>query len=243
MVGRLAWVLSAVVFAVPVMACSSSSSDGEDDVEGATESGEAITSTVEVGSLLRATSNVNLRAEATTASTRIRTITTGETVTALDARPTNGFYHVKHRETEGWVYGRYVTRATATGSEDPEQGSYEHSRATKLVYQGSCDFLHRCDSFSRRLPEGQVNWGCLGHGDACVDSEHWLSGPSHSYCGKTVKICKGSTCTTGKIMDVSVTQSFEASQGVLSALGIGFGGGSTCSNTYVDGDPRVTVYY
>lgn len=241
---RLALLFSLAVLAIPVVACSSSAE--EEELEGAEETGAAISESVEVGAVLRATSNVNLRSEPATSASRIATISGGQTVTALEARPTAGFYHVKYGEKEGWAYGQYLARGGAgssTSGGPPDQGSYANSKNVRLVYQGSCDFLHRCDSYSRRLPAGQVNWGCLGHGAACVDSEHWLSGPNRSYCGKTVKICKGSTCTTGKVMDVSVSQDFEASQGVMSALGIGFGGGSTCSNTYIDGDPRVTVYW
>lgn len=235
---RLALLFSLAVVSIPALACSSSAEDAE--LEGVEETGEAISESVEVGAVLRATSNVNLRSEASTSAERIATISSGQTMTAIESRPTAGFYHVKYGAKEGWAFGQYLAKGAAGPA---DQGTYANSRNVRIVYQGSCDFLHRCDSYSRRLPVGQVNWGCLGYGVACVDSEHWLSGPNRSYCGKTVKICKGSTCTTGKVMDVSVSQDFEASQGVMSALGIGFGGGSTCSNTYIDGDPRVTVYW
>lgn len=236
----------AAAFLVPVIACSATTESEEP--EGVAETGEAITQSVEVGATLRATSNVNLRSSPSTSSSRIDTISAGETMTALQARPESGFYRVKNGSNEGWVFGQYIALASGGGASSsggpPDQGSYAHSKSTRLVYQGTCDFLHRCDSYSRRLPAGQVNWGCLGRGDVCIDSDHWMSGPNRSYCGKTVKICKpDGTCTTGKIMDVSVSQDFEASPGVMSALGIGFGGGSTCSNTYIDGDPRVTVYW
>jgi hypothetical protein len=223
------------IAAAAVVACSSA---GDVEEAPASETGEAVSESVPVGTMLRATSDVNMRADASTSAAQIKTIPSGKQVEVLVAAPSNGFYRVRHEGDEGWVFGRYLVRA-----DDSSAGEYAHSKKIALVYQGSCSFLHRCDSYSRNLPAGQVNWGCLGHGAACVDSEHWASGPSRAYCGKTVRFCKGTTCTTAVIKDVSVSQDFEGSQGVFDALGIGYGGGSTCSNTYIDGDPRVTVSY
>jgi hypothetical protein len=182
-----------------------------------------------------------MREGPSTSDARITTIANGASVTVLVAAPDNGFYRVSHDGTEGWVFGRYLSRDGAAPSSGG--GTYSTTKNISIVYQGSCSFLHRCDSYSRNLPDGQVNWGCLGHGAVCVDSEHWASGPSHAYCGKTVQFCKGSVCTTAVIKDVSVSHDFEGSQGVFDALGIGYGGGSTCSNTYINGDAHVTVSY
>jgi hypothetical protein len=240
---RVARFLVVLAGAGAVVACSSASADREETP--AIETGEAVSESVPVGTLLRATSAVNLREEASTSSARLATIANGATVKVLAAAPTDGFYNVSHDGNEGWVFGRYLERegGASGGAASSGAGSYANTRNIALVYQGSCSFLHRCDSYSRNLPAGQVNWGCLGHGDVCVDSEHWASGPSRAYCGKTVKFCKGGTCTTAVIKDVSVSHDFEGSQGVFDALGIGYGGGTTCSNTYISGDPHVTVSY
>jgi uncharacterized protein YraI len=240
---RVARLLFVLVGAGAVVACSSASADGEDTP--VIETGEAVSEAVPVGTALRATSAVSLREEPSTSAVRLATIANGATVKVLAAAPQNGFYNVSHDGDEGWVFGRYLMRAddTSGGTNTGDSGSYANTRNIALVYQGSCSFLHRCDSYSRGLPAGQVNWGCLGHGEMCVDSEHWASGPSRAYCGKTVKFCKGTTCTTAVIKDVSVSHDFEGSQGVFDALGIGYGGGSTCSNTYISGDPHVTVSY
>lgn len=239
---RVAPLLVVLVTAGTAIACSSASAlDQETPV---VETGEAVTESLPVGTLLRATSALNLRDDASTSAARIATIADGATVKVLVATPKNGFYNVSHDADEGWVFGRYLVRAD--GSSDGAGsggGSYANTRNIALVYQGPCSFLHRCDSYSRHLPAGEVNWGCLGHGDVCIDSEHWASGPSRAYCGKTVKFCKGSTCTTAVIKDVSVSHDFEGSQGVFDALGIGYGGGTTCTNTYISGDPHVTVSY
>lgn len=232
---RLSIVFALASAAFTIAACGTSDDDTLEEI------GAAVTEAVPVGTELRTTSDVSFRDGPTTSSRRIRTLARGTLVVVVASEPVSGFYRVRHEGTEGWVYGQYLQSASG-GPGDPEEG-FAHSRNVRIVYQGSCDFLHRCDRFSRNLPEGQVSWGCLGRPAACVDSDHWLSGPSRDYCGKTVKICKGSTCTTGKVMDVSVSRSFEASQGVLDAIGIGYGGGSTCSNTFLSGDPNVTVYW
>lgn len=222
--------------AVALIACSSA--EGAADEAPVDETGEAVSESLPVGTILHATTTVSMREAAETASPRVTTIANGASVKVLIAAPQNGFYRVSHDGDEGWVFGRYLSRADV-----PADGTYATTRNISLVYQGSCSFLHRCDSYSRNLPAGQVNWGCLGHGAVCVDSEHWASGPSRAYCGKTVKFCKGSTCTTAVIKDVSVSHDFEGSQGVFDALGIGYGGGTTCSNTYINGDAHVSVSY
>ena len=225
--------------AAALVACSSAESDA--DVAPVEETGDAVSESLPVGTILRATANVSLREGPSTSKARIGTISNGATVKVVVAAPENGFYKIDHNGQEGWAFGRYLSRADATPSSGG--GAYSTTKNISIVYQGSCSFLHRCDSYSRNLPVGQVNWGCLGHGAACVDSEHWASGPSRAYCGKTVQFCKGTTCTTAVIKDVSVSHDFEGSQGVFDALGIGYGGGSTCSNTYINGDPHVTVSY
>lgn len=227
--------------AAALVACSSAEGAGAEETP-AEETGEAVSESVPVGTILHATSAVSMREGPTTSAARIATVPNGASVKVLVAAPDNGFYRVSHDGDEGWVYGRYLSRADAAPRSNGD-GTYSTTRNISIVYQGSCSFLHRCDSYSRNLPAGQVNWGCLGHGAVCVDSEHWASGPSRAYCGKTVKFCKGTTCTTAVIKDVSVSHDFEGSQGVFDALGIGYGGGSTCSNTYINGDPHVTVSY
>jgi hypothetical protein len=122
------------------------------------------------------------------------------------------------------------------GDEPTDEATTEGltSRAVTLRYEGTCDFLRSCSSYSRGVPEGSVKWGCEGIA-ACDDDEHWVAGPNHSYCGKTVTICKGSNCQRAKVRDVSVSHSWEGSTGLLRDLGLpaglhgrcsGFGGGS-----------------
>lgn len=121
--------------------------------------------------------------------------------------------------------------------------------ATTLKYEGTCDFLGSCSKWSRGLPAGRVVWGCGQYNDdvdndgadehgACSNSELWVAGPTRSYCGKTVKICKGTKCVNAKVKDVSVSRDWEGSNGVFDALGLSYGLTGKCSGF---GNGRVTV--
>ena len=108
------------------------------------------------------------------------------------------------------------------GTEDPSSATGEDAltspRSVPLMYEGSCAFLHNCSSWSRKLPEGEVQWGCGG--TDCSDDDLWIAGPSHSYCNRKAKICRGTTCTTATVRDISDAKGWEASNGVLDALGL-----------------------
>lgn len=124
------------------------------------------------------------------------------------------------------------------------------TRSVSLKYEGTCDFLRSCSVWSRGLPEGNVLWGCsaenTSRGDdgsrygACSDEGLWVAGPTKAYCGKSVRICKGSTCINAKVKDISVSRSWEASNGVLSALRLPYGLTSRCGGY---GGGKVTVTY
>lgn len=122
---------------------------------------------------------------------------------------------------------------------DEETGEAEGAAtaSVNLKYEGTCEFLRSCSTYSRGLPAGQVTWGCTGVG-SCSDSALWVAGPTRSYCGKTVKICKGGTCTNAVVKDVSVSRDWEASNGVMAALGLPHGLSGRCSGF---GGGRVTV--
>lgn len=137
-----------------------------------------------------------------------------------------------------------VTMMTAAGCAadpaDEEVGDDEGSavsRSVDLKYEGTCDFLHSCSRWSRNLPDGHVLWGCTGEG-SCDDDALWVAGPYRSSCGKTVRICKGTRCVNALVKDISVSHSWEASNGVLDALGISHRLFGQCSGS---GGGRVTI--
>lgn len=52
--------------------------------------------------------NVNLRADPSTAHAAITKLVPPATVQLIESAPTNGFYHVKAGEQQGWVWGRNI---------------------------------------------------------------------------------------------------------------------------------------
>jgi hypothetical protein len=128
-----------------------------------------------------------------------------------------------------------------SGEEQEDVGEVEGAagaaRNVSLKYEGTCDFLRSCSRWSRGLPEGQVLWGCTGQG-ACDDDGLWMAGPSRSYCGKKVQVCKNGKCTTATVKDISVSRDWEASNGVMEAVGLPYGLTGQCSGY---GGGRVSV--
>jgi hypothetical protein len=135
-------------------------------------------------------------------------------------------------------------------TQDEEQGAGEETTGESedelrtlnnvpLKYEGTCDFLRSCSSYSRNLPAGNVTWGCTGVG-MCSDSALWVAGPTRSYCGKTVRICNGTRCTNALVKDISVSRDWEASNGVLSALRLPYGLTGRCSG-FGGGRVRISV--
>lgn len=153
------------------------------------------------------------------------------------------------------------------GAEDQTAAALSKARVN-IKYEGTCDFLRSCSSYSQGLPEGRALWGCpsanedvdgdtkLDHG-ACVDSELWVAGPTRGYCGQTVTICRripasdGNAAPTGNgasnyidscvdavVKDISISRSWEASNGVLDALQLPYGLHGRCSGF---GGGNVTV--
>lgn len=125
------------------------------------------------------------------------------------------------------------------------------SGAGHLLYEGTCEFLHDCSSFSKKLPAGEVAWGCSNVPKSCDNDELWVAGPTSAQCGKHVKFCNGKQCAVALVKDVSVSHSWEGSNGLLDAIGLphtltgkcsGAGGGSvtiaptTAAVTSPDGD-------
>ncbi len=116
--------------------------------------------------------------------------------------------------------------ACAASSDDGSDGASSATgedalttpKSVSLMYEGTCAFLHNCSAWSRKLSAGHVQWGCGG--TDCSDDETWVAGPSHAYCNRTAKICRGTRCTTATVRDISDTHGWEASNGVLDALGL-----------------------
>ena len=107
------WIsLAAVTVSVLALAaCAPAAPADSEELVGAPETAGknqgALSGSVEVGSTLIATANVNLRSGPSTSDAILHVVPTGSTVTVLSADPQNGFYNVKHNGSEGWSYGKY----------------------------------------------------------------------------------------------------------------------------------------
>jgi predicted small secreted protein len=123
---------------------------------------------------------------------------------------------------------------------NPEGNGISHTDEltnANLLFEGTCEFLRTCSTYSRGLPAGEVLWGCEGRGD-CDDDDLWIAAPRNGalglsqskLCGRQVKLCRNGTCVTAKVRDRSVTTTkFEGSVGVMRALGISHGLSGRCS--------------
>lgn len=135
-----------------------------------------------------------------------------------------------------------VACAAPTDEEGAEEageveGAASAAKSVSLKYEGTCDFLRSCSTWSRGLPEGQVLWGCTGQG-TCDDDGLWMAAPNRSYCGKKVQVCKNGKCTTATVKDISVSRDWEASNGVMEAVDLPYGLTGRCSGY---GGGKVTV--
>jgi hypothetical protein len=174
----------------------------------------------------------------------------GAKVTALEAAPSAGFYHVKYNDQTGWAFGAYLEGAPVkAGSGDPpasetpidDNAQPDVSFAGKkfsgvtMLYQGDYAFLMKCDSYSRG--HGNVQFYC---GDAqsrsFVDNGAWIAMPgsmmTRKMCNQMAKVCKGDKCIAARIVEKSETSGrWEGSTAVLTALGVD-AGWKSCSSSW-----------
>jgi uncharacterized protein YgiM (DUF1202 family) len=92
-----------------------------DELVGADDSGDAraaesVLGSVPVGSQLKATTGVNLRAGASTSYKIYHVVPAGALVTVVSSVPQNGFYQVKHLGVTGWSFGAYYNKVASGDS-------------------------------------------------------------------------------------------------------------------------------
>jgi uncharacterized protein YraI len=99
--------------------------DEDDEVTSADESvssSEALTKNVAVGSKLRTTTGLNLRAGSSTSAKVLLAMPSGSIVTVRQSAPVNGFYAVTYGNTNGWAHGNYLVEAGSGGGAAPATG-------------------------------------------------------------------------------------------------------------------------
>lgn len=113
-----------------------------------------------------------------------------------------------------------------------------YSQKIKLNFEGSCEFLRDCSTWSRNPPQpDEVQWGCEGW-QVCSNSDHFLAAPSKIVlngksirpCGLTVRICRSpDNCTDAVVRDISDHAVWEGSPGLLEDLGMSWGFTGRCA--------------
>ncbi len=139
----------------------------------------AVNEVVQEGEVLRViASNLNLRAAGSTTATILTTIPEGALVHAISESGTTGWVNVStNTGTEGWVFGRYVVRDSATANE-PAGGSCAPSRADNVISRfqqalhDSVAFAegtrnHSSDGYNVMFSFRLMN-GCSSHPNQCI---------------------------------------------------------------------------
>lgn len=113
-------------------------------LEGADDSGdgygaESVGGTVAVGTVLRATTAVNLRSGPSTSAKILRVLPNGATVTVVAATPKGGFYNVQHAGVTGWSYGLYFeVVSTPAPTPTPTPGSTSVDAIKNIAATSAC---------------------------------------------------------------------------------------------------------
>lgn len=152
---------AAVVAAValPLAGCAAPEGEGDEAVSDET-SGALLTESQPVGTVLRATSTLNLRSAATTSSSVVDVIGDGDTVTVVTSAPQSGFYRVKTEDgTVGWASGKYLVVAGGSG---PTSGSVAALEA--IATSSSC--ASRSFRNRGRMPSGYLKGVALTYARA-----------------------------------------------------------------------------
>jgi hypothetical protein len=103
---------------------------GADETVSANE--DPISGTLAVGTTLVSTTDVNLRASASTSAKVLHVVPTGASVILQASAPSNGFYKIKHGGVIGWSFGKYYNTGKSTGTE-PGTGTTSAARTAALA--------------------------------------------------------------------------------------------------------------
>lgn len=171
-------------------ACAVGPNDPDsDELVGASENiganEDAVSGSLEVGSTLISTTNVNLRTGPSTSNSILHVVPEGSTVTVQASSSQNGFYKIKHNGTVGWSYGQYYNKVAG----DPPAGDGKRDQAINRA-KSSVGFSYWW-GHGRFKPEGPTNANKGSCSGSCPNCSH-----SGSYGGD----CSG---LVGKVWEVS----------------------------------------
>ncbi len=104
-------------------ACAPGSSSSAAGGEGVKTNGMNLTGSLPVGTVLIATTDVNLRTGPSSAYPVLNVVSSGDTVIVVASDPEGGFYNVSYVNEIGWSSGAYYQIDTAAGSSSGAGGS------------------------------------------------------------------------------------------------------------------------
>lgn len=104
-------------FALAVVNVACVADGALEEQEGADDSGDgygaqSVLGDVAVGSVLRATTTVNLRSGPGSSYRILHVVPNGASVTVVSATPSGGFYQIEHGGVVGWSYGLYYDKVS-----------------------------------------------------------------------------------------------------------------------------------
>ncbi len=104
-----AMAMAVVLATVGLTACESSEGIDSDELTGASDQGEQLTTTVPAGAVVHSTTNINLRAWPADYSKILRIVPQGSKLVLVTGKPKDGWYKVTHNGLTGWVFGTNIT--------------------------------------------------------------------------------------------------------------------------------------
>lgn len=242
---------------------SDASEEGEEEVmsdDGLGSSADALTGTIQAGTVAYTTARINFRATASSSGRILRVVASNTAVKLVDGRPSNGFYKVEHNGDVGYMHGAYLTTGASDNSGDPNVSNTGRRVSTTALYLGSCEFLGTCASAATKRAwraNRHIILGCDGETPCAGDDFNvpYLSVPRNGpSCGSTVRICRvvdPSECVNAKVRERSDRrQRYELSPAAALAIGLDphdryfnpTGSEAACSGS-MSGDARVTIRY
>lgn len=102
--------IAAVALSLLAAACAAPTEGAGEEVATDEGQGALVTGSLAVGTVVRATSELNVRSSASTSGSIVDVLATGETATVVQSAPQGGFYKVKTQSNAtGWASGKYLT--------------------------------------------------------------------------------------------------------------------------------------
>jgi len=158
--------------AVAFAGCGGAGVVDSSDVVGADDTvslDNELATAIPVGSVLQATTGVNLRTGASTSYRILLVVPTGGRVTTVEkTTPTNGFYKVKYNGTTGYSHGAYYKLISSPGTNPPASNSARDNAIARAKAGVGFSYWWGHARFRPEGPNGSNNGSCSGNCPSCT---------------------------------------------------------------------------